>query len=1228
VKKKIVLAVIAFLLAGGAFVVLSSGDRTHRPGDKEENTDALKRFVSLPPTTQPGRMIQDGDIPFSPGDHTLARVYDDISGRLKYQFEAKTWEPVSETDFHLRDMLIQIFMPHGEITYISADEAQVTLARRSRNRVDPKNGWVRGNVKVTIDRTTAEWREANPELAERYAHPNDLINIDLQDAKFDMERAELTTEGPILVDSADVRVEDVSGLVLQWDQVDNRIDVLRFKQGGKMTLRRGGRMVDFALPGTQRDRTAATTPPAGSVSANEMVAAQNASGIPRALAMKPMSIPTVSADQAAAQIRLEGGAVSANKGKTLDGRSSSASAGEKGKLRTPEALVEASQALKNEVKAGTSGVPLDPKILEELAGKKRKKVDTYRAAFEGSVVIEQKDGLRTVGKLEADKLELNFDFGESQKSLTGSRRRDKAAAPAVPTATAPASDAPETPARPAEARPADDQNMAVVMERDRTKLVLAWNGPLEMRPLQPDVAEQTGQRFDAIATGAPVRVESEQGRAACNQLVYRHERRQVWLAGSDEQPVELAVSAARKLTGREVFFDQKRGLALVDGAGLMVDTREQGDRDGAAAADSLLSSLSGGSEGEGKPGRKRRNPVQITWSRGVDLELGFRPVERINPSTGLKEEKQKEFLQRAWFHGDVSIEQGQEKIGAQEIAVTFGPPSTKDDVADHIQHLNMMGDVRLQRGKESITAERLDAEMIVTANKRNVPRIVDAEGAVEVKQGDREIRAGAMHVVLAEVQKPKDRPASGQLPAFGDSRLGVESLDAHGDVFVVDPRYNLRIHKTDSLQCRMDDAGQLVEAVVTGQAPDEYARVRYGDTAIHGHLVKIAMEDESVDVPGPGKAWMMSRQDFTGRKLRNPEPVKVTWTDSMQFRLARNVGHFIGKVHSEAQSFVLDCDKLVIRFAKVPPERETRKEGVVERWHLLGEIIGDKASVKEQAPTPLSRERKRPIYVSAEGNAQAMSCQYAPPAVTGETGRLLSRLWISGDKIVADLGREQLSVPCQGGLLIEDYQFEPQSPRVSAAKAKAAGGPLMGTMRSEGPSQTAVTWENSMDFFLDRGLVTFDKNVSMLHRSGQEMVMQDKLSEAMKINQAMLEHLSRGRKASLSCGNLLLEFATRRQDEASDSAAPPIRATDLNRMIAKQAVHLQEDTKSLMGEYLQYLNESNEVRLEGSASLEARIIDQDERDQRLTMWRGPLLVWDRRTNRIEAPGAAIRASRR
>ncbi|HVP12828.1 MAG TPA: hypothetical protein VMV94_16755 [Phycisphaerae bacterium] len=1236
--KKVTLALVAFALAVGAYVILSRGDRSREQPQRPEAAEALHKFVSMPTSSQPSKVIQDGDIPFSPGDHTLARVYDDITGRLKYQFEAKTWEPVSETDFHLQDLLIQIFMPRGEITYISADEAQITLAKKGRNRVDPRSGWVRGNVKVTIDRTTSEWREANPDQADRYAHPNDLINIDMADAKFDMERAEMVSDGAILVDSSDARIEDVSGLTLQWDQVDNRIDVLHFKQGGRMTLRRGGKMVDFAMPGTQRD-LAGTEPadqPAppgrGKIFVNEAPGGYVEDNAPRAMAMKPMSIKAVSADQAAAEIRFEGGAVTANRPKALPAGERPAPAADQGfKMRSPDALAEASKELKDEARAGTSGVALDTKDAQAPVPGKSKKIHTYRAVFAEQVVVEQKDGLRTIGKLEANKLELNFDFGEKQKSLSGFRRAEK-----KPTATSsPAGqDEDATPsleaASPQHAPSALQAPDATPrLEDDQTKLILTWNGPLDLRPLQVDPAEQTGQRFDAIATGSPVRVQSEQGNATCDQLVYRHERRQAWLAGSENEPVELAVNESRRLLGREVFFDQKRGLAVVDGAGVMTDERKASAK--GKAGDSLIDSIAGASSDDGKSGGKKRGPVEIRWARSVELELGFRPVERINPSTGLKEKKQREFLQRAWFHGDVNIKQGDDRIAAQEIAVTFGHPASKDEVADHIQHLNMIGDVRLERGKEFITAERLDAEMVVTPSRRNVPRVVDAEGSVRVKQGDREIRAQTMHVILAESQAPAGKKSSNKnVAAFGDSRLGVESLDARGDVYVQDGTRNLRIRKAETLKCAMRDASQLQSATIASSGPDVLARVRYGDTAIHGQHIEIQADEEFVEVPGPGQAWMMTQQDFTGRKLHKPAPVKVAWTDSMQFRLARNVGWFVGKVHCESQTFSLDSDKLTIRFGKAPPVKETRKEGIVERFYLLGEIVGDKAQVKEVAATPLSAERKRPVYVAADGNAQAMSAEYAPNGPDGQPGRLRSRLWISGEQIAADLAREQLSVPTKGSLLIEDYQFAtPQEQASLSRKAAVTSSPLMSTMRDEGPSQTAVTWENSMDFFLDRGLVAFDRNVAMIHRSGQELVLREELSEAMRIDTQQLEQMSKGRKATLSCGHLLLEFLTREPSKSeSDSAAPTIRATDLKRLIAKQAVHLQESTKSLMGEYLQYMQESNEIRLEGSSALEARIIDQDERDQRLTMWRGPLLVWDRRTNRIEAPGASIRASRR
>ena len=77
-------------------LVIASAEENSVGGVRRLIEGGLPVFVTLP-TSRASRTIQDGEIPFSPGDHTLARVYDDVTGRLKYQFEAETWEPVSET---------------------------------------------------------------------------------------------------------------------------------------------------------------------------------------------------------------------------------------------------------------------------------------------------------------------------------------------------------------------------------------------------------------------------------------------------------------------------------------------------------------------------------------------------------------------------------------------------------------------------------------------------------------------------------------------------------------------------------------------------------------------------------------------------------------------------------------------------------------------------------------------------------------------------------------------------------------------------------------------------------------------------------------------------------------------------------------------------------------------------------------------------------------------------
>lgn len=1180
--KRIVLAILTLACAIGAYFYMAEQPTGVAPAVDLAVREDIHRFIALP-TSQSAETITIGSVPISPGNDTRYRVYDEMTQRLKYVFHAEKWEPVTQTRFRVVKLNIEIYTPKGQITFIRADESEVDVQRNAGGQVDPKRGFLKGNVQVVMDRTTLDWRDAHPALSATDAHPDQLIRIWLDEARFDMDLAELASDSTILIDSADARIERVAGLTLQWNQVDNRIDSLKFKQGGLMKLRRGGRMIDFGLPGAERGK-------GGGGGGGANLAANIA--LEPARANQPMTLESVTAEDAAEEIRTEA-AVSVADGSPGGGPPPAPDR----PSRTPEQFAADASQMETEVRMAAAGVATQPS--EIVSGQRgKKKIDTYRAVFTNAVVIEQNDGMKTIGKLECDRLEVNFDFGQKQKGLASTERSN-----ASPNAES---------AAPSDA-PVEDE-----LTDDKTRLTLSWNGPLELRPIQVEPELQTGERFDAIATGLPVKVASERGDAVCTQLVYRHERRQVWLMGTDETPADMGVSTARRLKGREVFFDQKRGLAKVRGPGVMSDSRTTAGGDSGDL-------FTGGGAGPAKPAAgatarlaKPRDPVDIRWTRGVDIDLGSREVDRIDPSTGRQERKRREFLRRAWFHGDVAVTQGKHKVNGDELAVTFGESNDESEVAARIEHIDVVNKVRLANDKDYISADRLEVKMVLTPEGRSVARVANAVGNVKAIQGTLEFSAAKMHVLLNPSSK-------------GESRLAIERLDAVGEVFVQDPNSNLKISRCETLSATMHDDNKLATAIIVSRDSSILARVRYDDFAVHGHRVEIDAVKESIYVPGPGKSWMVTRQDLSGRKLQRPTTVKTTWTGRMVMELGQDYGVFAGNVQSLTDTFALNSDKLTVRFMPAPPDERT-PEGKHRFWGM-DSIVGDRGTLKADERMLPSTKRKRPASVVADGHAVAVTSNYAPTQSPDTPGRLLSRLRIAGDQIAADLRREEMWVPDAGTLLIEDYQFDTSSP-ARLASASGGTGPLMSSMNRDGPSQTAITWKNSMKFFVDQNFVAFDREVQMVHRSGQQMVMQKELAEAMRLDEKLVR-LSRGRRATLACEHLIIEFMSGKAARGNTSArnatvvsSDAVRATDVDRLIAKGGVHLQESGKSLMGDELTYVDATQEVTLLAAPRSDAVIYDQDESGQTFNMLRGPKLIWNRKTNKVDAPGASVKSGSR
>lgn len=1222
-RKYLIAAAAAGLLVVVAALLLGRKEPSRVEQQADAGADRATPFISRA-TTQSVRALSSGDLRLTPGDQAFVIIYDKITGDPKYRFRSERWEPITDNEFHLTRPDVRIHMPDGQTTYIRAAEGQVVLNQTGRNSIEPKRGWLKGDVRVTIDRTTKKWRAEHPDEAELEQHPDQTINIFLGDVTFDLDRARLETNGQIRVQSVESDI-DGKGLVLAWNQPDNRIEYLTIREGKKMELRKGGSMVDFAMPGTTRNAR-----PSRDKSAKPAAGADVAKARPYE---PPPADPN--AKQAAEELRAIAAAgiadPAAGTGSALD---LLRERGEQANVRTQndpssaeaQRLVATAEQVMTEARSATdpSAAPTAPTTTSPDQ-KPRRRVDTYSAVFTGDVVVEQRQGMRRPGRMKCDKLEVIFDFGQKQKRTAAlnspARRKDESTT-----------------------QPAREQAPQPQQPEDDTRLILTWSGPLEMRPMAVPPVQQSGERFDCIATGEKVEIDDGRGSASCHQVVYRNQQQQVWLAGTDDDPVVLnsidepppnansegppRVPAKGRLVGRELFFDRRRGLARVDGPGEM--GRSGPSRPGAPANPAAALAADG----------------SLRWTRGMEIEIKQKIERRTNPETGQVQDVARDYISKAWFHGKARIERGPELIQGEEVGATFAEPKAPGASMGPMAHLDAWGHVRLERKPDLIKASTLEVDFETSPDGRDsTPKSAIARGGVLAQQGKRRISGERVAVSMKRIETPAPpSPTPTTRPAKPKVDVAINEIHAFGNVRGSDPDQKFRV-RGEELHALIPNGRDFQAATVVGPSPDVFAMVAFEDYQLSGYKIETDMTRQTADVAGPGTAYFTSDRDFGGGELGRSEKTKVTWSKFMRVRGRENIAAFEGDVRSATKTHTLDCDKLLVHMADVkvpprPPEPQPSIATHLERlrhrkpwpfargfdtlallgmdygrdaWMSVGRGLGfAPASAPAAAPKPnagpaltfgasTDGRQKQPVRVIASGHASALRTVRHKAS-----NRLLSRAQIRGNELSVDLRRQSMNVPGKGSLLIEDYNFG----RGGSAGAKSS---LFGG--GEGPSQTAFLWANGMSYFVDQALVSFDRQVVMRHASGQQVVLKDDLAAAMKVDPGAMK-LPPGRRADLTCDNLLVQFLRNNTQQAETM---DVRGADLRQLVASGAVYLQDGGKSLQGERLTYSRETNLVTVEGTPDIEARIFDQDESSQRFNMWRGPLLVWDRNGNRVEAP---------
>ena len=513
------------------------------------------------------------------GQAPQVRVYDQHTGQARIAFQSRQWEPISDTEFHLVEPTARVLLPGGQLAYVRADEGQVRVQSGGDKNLIPQRGWFRGRVQIFIDRTSPEQRRENPRLAQPELHPEAVVKIWLDEARFDLDLDRLESDGPVLVQSAQGSIEGV-GLRLMWSETDRRLQYLRVLKGKRAVIRGAGLSEAGPLPG-----------------AFEFVAEeQDASETDAPQSALPFHLAQESTEDVPAREK--------------DSQPPAAPAVQKQKAQV--------------VDRGAAGRPerivlLDPDL--PTPAPKKDRVDTYNVRFSGDVLARQREGIRVTGSLTADALTLLADFGREERDaveyLPPDERAGSASRPASQPATQPAATQP---------RPE--------MDSDST-IELLWTGELVVTPEASPVREVADEaappdeakpqkRFHLMAEGAPVRLaDARRGTVTCGKLEYHLEARQGWLTASPGNPVVMAAGSDRQLIADEqLFFDQQAGLARIIGPGRLVRHPDEETAE-SALADAGTSPTDERSGLIGLSGMERASDVQIAWQRSGRFDFAL-----------------------------------------------------------------------------------------------------------------------------------------------------------------------------------------------------------------------------------------------------------------------------------------------------------------------------------------------------------------------------------------------------------------------------------------------------------------------------------------------------------------------------------------------------------------------------------------------------------------------------
>lgn len=201
---------------------------------------APRRTPALPPAdVAPGATgVKVGETTISTGRKIKLTLYAREGDRARMQIEVAESIPVPNRsdEFRLVEPEIRLRTTRGNAVRVTADEGRLQAGRQAGGALDPQRGWLKGSVRIEIDRRGDEDFAGMSAEDRARPDPTAIMHVDMDEIEFDAEYAKVIVPGAFRLSASDVDLR-ASDLEIRFNEAANRVDLLRIGQGERLELR-------------------------------------------------------------------------------------------------------------------------------------------------------------------------------------------------------------------------------------------------------------------------------------------------------------------------------------------------------------------------------------------------------------------------------------------------------------------------------------------------------------------------------------------------------------------------------------------------------------------------------------------------------------------------------------------------------------------------------------------------------------------------------------------------------------------------------------------------------------------------------------------------------------------------------------------------------------------------------------------------------------------------------